>query len=101
MSARELAMVRTRRQLHTAAIGRARVRVRGWSLSAAGATAAPIGNVWLVIATAGVSVRVTVLVRPRRPREQLRALCVIDVSGHTHHAGGPGAVGAGRATGQQ
>ena len=30
MSARELAMVRTRRQLHTAAIGRARVRIRGW-----------------------------------------------------------------------
>ena len=93
MSARELAMVRT--------CLAAAYRCRRWSLSAAGAAAAPIGNVWLVIATAGVSVRVTVLVRPRRPREQLRALCVIDVSGHIHHAGGPSAVGAGRATGQQ
>ena len=93
MSARELAMVRT--------CLAAAYRCRRWSLSAAGAAAAPIENVWLMIASAGVSVRVTVLVRSRRPREQLRALCVIDVSGHIHHAGGPSAVGAGRATGQQ
>ena len=45
MSVRELAMAKTRRQLYTAAIGRARgSRSGGWSLSAAGATAARSGN---------------------------------------------------------
>jgi hypothetical protein len=59
MSARELAMLRTRRQLHTAAIGRARVRVRGVVAERGGGYSGTYRNVWLLIATAGVSVRVT------------------------------------------
>jgi hypothetical protein len=59
MSARELAMVRTGRQLHTAAIGRGRVRVRGVVVERGGGYSGTFRNVWLLIATAGVSVRVT------------------------------------------
>jgi hypothetical protein len=58
MSARELAMVRTGRQLHTAAIGRGRVRVRGVVVERGGGYSGTFRNVWLLIATA-VSVRVT------------------------------------------
>jgi hypothetical protein len=59
MSARELAQVRTRKQLHTAARGRARVRVRGLVAERGGGYSGTYRNVWLLIATAGVSVRVT------------------------------------------
>ncbi len=59
MSARKLTMVRTRRQLHAAAVGRARVRVRGVVAERGGGDSGTYRNVWLLIASAGVSVRVT------------------------------------------
>jgi hypothetical protein len=59
MSARESGMVRTRRQLHTAAISRACVRVQGVVAERGGGYSGRYRNVWLLIATAGVSVRVT------------------------------------------
>ena len=59
MSARELEMTRTRKQLHTAATERERVRVRGRVAECGDGYSGTYRNVWLRVAAAGASTRVT------------------------------------------
>ncbi len=59
MSARELEMTRTRKQLHTAATARERVRVRGRVAERGDGYSCTYRNVWLHVEVAGASIRVT------------------------------------------
>lgn len=59
LSARDLTMIRTRRQLHLAAANRERVRVRGVVAARGDGYSGSYRNVWLRVETAGASVRVT------------------------------------------
>lgn len=59
MPARDLEMVRSRKRLHTAAVSRERVRVRGVVAQSGDGYSGTYRNVWLRIEMAGVSVRVT------------------------------------------
>ncbi len=59
MSARELEMTRTRKQLHTAATERERVRVRGRVAECGDGYSGTYRNVWLRVEVAGAGIRVT------------------------------------------
>lgn len=59
MPARELMMIKTRKQLHTAATVRGRVRVRGTVAERGDGYSGTYRNVWLRIETAAGNVRVT------------------------------------------
>lgn len=60
MSARDLELIRSRKRLHTAAVNRERVRVRGVVTARGDGYSGTYRNVWLHIKTAvGASVRLT------------------------------------------
>lgn len=59
MPARELMMIKTRKQLHIAATGRGRVRVRGTVAERGDGYSGTYRNVWLRIETTAGGVRVT------------------------------------------
>ena len=59
MPARELAMIRNRKQLHTTATVRERVRLRGVVVQRGDGYSGTYRNAWLRIEIAGASIRVT------------------------------------------
>lgn len=59
MPVHELVLIKSRKALHAAAVGRERVRVRGVVVERGDGYSGPYRNVWLRVAVAGVSVRVT------------------------------------------
>jgi hypothetical protein len=69
MPARDLEIVRSRKRLHTAAISRERIRIRGVVAESSDGYSGTYRNVWLRIQTAvGASVRLTA--SPRAPSER-------------------------------
>lgn len=59
MPAQELPLVRGRKRLHTASVGRERVRIRGVVVDRGEGYSGKYRNVWLRIEAAGANVRVT------------------------------------------